>query len=154
MSRRKSILLAIKERLEAIRIEDGFRTNAGANVALNEAPRFGAEPGDPQIGIAIIVGLEAIESQSSKHVAIRLPINVQAIALADLDAPWESVEDVIADIKQAVEHDDDLTLGGLVPTELERGPTQTLEREPGSEFTGAELTFVAPFKERRGQPDA
>lgn len=150
-SRRKQILLRIKARLERISTANSFRTNAGACVKLNEELSFGE--GDPTIGIAIVVGLEQT-SMKGEHVVVRLPINVQAIVLeANLDAPWNVVEDVIADIKQAIELED-RTLGKLVRAEIERGPTQTLERQPGSSYTGAEILYTALYPELWGRPAA
>lgn len=153
MSRRKSILLAFRARLTEITKAKGFRTNAGQHVFLNESPVYG--PDDPPEAIAIMAGLETIASRQGEHVIVSLPVNIQAIVQeTNLDEPWEIVEDVIADIKQAVELPD-RTLGGLTfKTGIERGPTQTLEREPGSEYTGAQVPYVAPFGEVWGHPES
>jgi hypothetical protein len=149
-TRRRLILEAIKTRLEAIRVAAGFETDAGEAVYLNEAPAMG--PDDPAVAIAILVGDDQTTWQGLCAL-LRLPIEIQAIAKADLDSPWLAVEDVLGDIKQAVELDD-RTLGGLLAPYLERGATATLKREPGSEYVGATIVYFAPYKERFGHPES
>ena len=149
-SRRKKIIGRFAELAKQITVENGYRTNAGLYVKVNKRLVFGE--GDPKYGIAIIVGLESVKP-APEHVVVRLPINLQAIvAETDVEEPWDVVEDVIADIKQAVEQQD-RTLGRLVKSEIERGATQTLEQEPGSEFTGTEITYIATYPEMWGHPE-
>lgn len=148
-TRRRSILEAVKTRLEAIRQDDGYATDAGETVFLGEAPALG--PDDPDVAIVILVGEDEPHFQG-EHVLLRLPLEIQAVAKADLDEPWLAVEDVLGDIKMAVETTD-RTLGGLVKRQIERGATVTLEREPGSTYVGATLTYYAPYTERWGHPE-
>jgi len=148
-TRRRLILEAVRTRLKAITIADGFMTDAGAMVFLNEAPALG--PDDPDVAIAILVG-EDIQTWQGEHVMLQLPIQIQAIAKADVDAPWLAVEDVLGDIKKAIELED-RTLGGLVKRQIERRHTVTLEREPGSTYVGVGITYMAPYTERWGHPE-
>lgn len=148
-SRRRKILEAIKTRLGAIRVSSGFATDAGLMVFLNEAPALG--PDDPSTAIVILVGVDTPMWQG-ETMLLRLPLEIQAIAKADIDAPWLAVEDVLGDIKKAVELAD-RTLGGLVRRQIDRGPTQTLQREPGSEYVGLSILYTAPYKEAWGSPE-
>lgn len=151
MSKRKAILLEARARCARITVANGFRTNAGSHLFLNQDPSW--SDNDPDEGIAIIVGFEALGWQGGR-VAVTLPINVQAVVReTNLDEPWDRVEDVIFDIKKAMEPDDDpdRTLGGLA-IEIERGPIQTLELEQGSEFTGAQVPYPVLYHEGWGQP--
>ena len=150
-TRRRSILETIKTRLEAIRIAGGFATDAGAQVFLNEAPALGPDDGD--VGIVILVGDDRATWQG-KCFLLSLPLELQAVAKADLDEPWLAVEDVLGDIKQAIELEDGRTLSGLLSAPFERGVTATLKREPGSEYVGATIVYHAPYKERWGHPES
>jgi len=147
-SRRRLILEALKARVEEITVEHGFETDAGLTVFLGETPALG--PDDSTTAIAIVIGEEDPRYQGAKFL-IRLPLAIQAIARADLDQPWLAVEDVIGDIKRAVELED-RTLGGLVKSDLERGSVQALEREPGSTTVGAEVVYFAIYSEGWGIP--
>lgn len=148
-TRRRAILEAVKARLEAIRQDDGYATDAGAMVFLCEAPALG--PDDPDVAIVILVGEDEPRFQG-EHILLRMPMEIQAVAKAGLDEPWLAVEDVLGDIKTAVEATD-RTLGSLVKRQVERGATVTLEREPGSTYVGATITYYAPYAERWGHPE-
>lgn len=151
MSKRKAILLEAKARCARITVANGFLTNAGSHLFLNQDPSWSED--DPVEGIAIVVGFETVGWQGDR-VVVTLPINVQAIVLeTDLGEPWDRVEDVITDIKKAMElgSDPDRTFGGLA-IEIERGGIQTLELEQGSEFTGAQVPYQALYHEGWGQP--
>ena len=147
-SRRRLIVEALKARVEAIRVANGFETDAGVTVFLGETPPLG--PDDPETAIAIVVGDEDPQYQGA-NLFIRLPVAIQALARADLEQPWLAVEDLIGDIKRAVELED-RTLGGLVKRQIERGSVVALEREPGSTTVGAAVTFVCPYVEGWGTP--
>ena len=148
-TKRRLILEGFKARLEAIQRADGFTTDAGATVFLNEAPALG--PDDPDVAIVILVGVD-IQTYQGEHIMLQLPLRIQAIAKADLDEPWLAVEDVLGDIKTAVELED-RTLGGLVKRQIERRETETLERESGSAYVGAGITYLVPYTERWGHPE-
>jgi len=147
-SRRRLIMEAIKARVSEISVTHGFETDAGLTVFLGETPQLG--PDDPQTAIAIVVGDEEPQYQGAKFL-IRLPLALQALARADLDQPWLAVEDVIGDLKRAVELED-RTLGGLVKSDLERRSVVAMEREPGSTTVGAEVTYLFTYSESWGAP--
>jgi hypothetical protein len=148
MTRRRAILETIKRRLEAIRTRSGFSTDAGEVVFLNEAPALGED--DPPVAIVILVGDETPTWQNAR-LLLTLPIEVQVVAKADVDAPWMAVEDVIGDVKRAIELED-RRLARLLYHDLERGQVRTLEREPGSEYVGASIMYLAPYMEAWGDP--
>lgn len=152
-AKREQILDALLARLEAITVAGGFSTDAGASVHLGEAPQFG--PDDP--GTAIVVAVEDDEvSQFQLKGFITLPLTIQAMVAittaVDLGLAYRDAERVLADVKRAVELED-RTLGGLVAWHgLERGTTTTLKREPGSEFVGVAIQYLAPMHETWGAP--
>lgn len=148
MSTRSAILAAVRTRLQAIARTDGFATDAGAALYLGERPELG--PDDPDEAIAIVVRDDAPKAQGHK-LFITLPVSICAIAKADLDDPWQSIEDLLADIKVAFELDD-MTLGGLLRGPMERGATRTLDREPGSLTIGAQVSYFLPYHETWGHP--
>lgn len=148
-ARRQRILEALKTRIEAIQIVNGFRTDAGGRVFLHEDPQFGEE--DPTTAIAIVVGDDE-PYWHAEQVAIRLPIEFRALAKADLEEPWKAAEAVLADLKQAIELED-RTLGRLIKPNLERGTTRTIPREVGSEYVGVGITYHSTYTERWGAPE-
>lgn len=147
-SRRQRILAVLLERIEAIRTANGFNTEAGWAVFLGETPVLG--PDDPESAIAIVVG-DDVTPYQGENVMVQLVIEFQALAKADINKPWIVVEAMLADIKRAIELED-RTLGRLVPNKIERGPSRTLPRVPGSTTVGASLTYIAPYLERWGHP--
>lgn len=147
-ARRQLILEAFRARLLAIQIEDGFDTDAGDHVHLGVVPELG--PDDSDIAVAITVGDEASKFQG-ENVLSDLPVEVHALAKADLAEPWIASETVLADIKRAVELAD-RTLGGLVPRRFYRGPVRTRERAVGSTTVGITITYLAPIVEKWGHP--
>lgn len=153
-SRREAILDALKARLEAISTASGFNTNAGASVHLGEAPPFG--PDDPQAAIVMVVEDDEVVFQGL-GLQITLPISLQAVVassatVVELGLAYRTAEAILGDIKTAVELSD-RTLGGMVGgTGLERGVTQTLKREPGSEFVGVAIQYRARYHESWGNP--
>ena len=147
-SARLGIIAAFKTRLEAIRADDGFNTDAGLAVVAGEVPTLG--PDDPDVAIAVLVGDDEPKAQGNA-LFIRLPIELAAVAKATLDAPWVAVEAVLEDIKRAMELQD-RTLGGLAVSNIERGSTRTLPRESGSTTVGAAMTYFCSYKEAWGNP--
>jgi len=154
-SRRQRILEVMKGRLETIQVVDGFQTDAGQHVLLGELPEFG--PADPAQAIALIPGEDVVNPHLS-NIPIEWPLNICALVPARVRESWKDIEAMLADIKQAVELEDRL-LGGLLVEGrsrlgLFRGTTETLERRSGSEFVGAVITYVAPYVEAWGHPNA
>lgn len=105
---------------------------------------------DPEEAIAIVVRDDATPFQG-ENVTVVLVLECQAIAKANVNQPWLAVERVLVDLKRAIELED-RTLGRLLPNRLERGPSRTLPREPGSETVGASVAYVARYLERWGEP--
>lgn len=147
-STREQILEVVLARLRAIAQVDGFSTNAGAAVYLGEAPALG--PDDRDVAIVIGIGDDAVRYQG-EQLYLDLPLEIGALAKADLSAPYLAAEAVLADIKRAMELTD-RTLGGLVKRQMERSPTRTLPREPGSTAVGVAITYVCPYTEVWGNP--
>lgn len=147
-ARRQLILEALRDRLALITVEHGFNTDAGATLFTGETPELGE--GDPEVAIALLVRDEEPQFQG-ENILTRLPIEIQALAKADLNDPYLVAEQILGDIKRAVELDD-RTLGGLVRRQLERGVTRTLTRQPGSVTVGVGVLYVAPYVEKWGHP--
>lgn len=147
-SRRQLLLAAIVARVQAVQTASGFQTDAGQLVFFGETPELG--PDDPNEAIAVVVGDEEPKYQGA-NLLIRLPVSIQAVAKADLEAPWLAIEAVIADIKTAVELAD-RKLGGLIPQPLERGPVRTMPRAKGSTTVGVSVQYLATYVEGWGTP--
>lgn len=147
-SRRRLILEALLARLQVIEVANDYATDAGQHVYLGVTPALGID--DEDVAIALVVGDEEPRYQGVS-LLIALPVEIQALAKADLDEPWVAVEDVIADIKRAVELED-RTLGGLVKRQIERGSVTTLERPDGGTTVGASVTYLCPYAENWGAP--
>lgn len=146
LSRRQLALQELQNRVAGISTDAGFQTDAGGQVFIGEAPTLG--PDDLDAAIAIVIRPDEPGFQGEQAV-IRLPVELQAIAKTT--EPWATVEAVIADIKRAVETDHDLG-GTLLARGLERGITQPLDREDGSEFIGASVGYRLVYKETWGAP--
>jgi hypothetical protein len=147
-SKRQRVLEAYRTRLQAIRTENGFRTNLGDQVLLGELPMLGKD--DP-VGLAVGAGDEVIGSVR-EHVKVRLPVEIYVVAFADQENPWVAVEEAIADVKQAVELAD-RTFTRLLLDNMQRGPTRTLPRESGSTTIGAVVTYFADYTDLWGHPE-
>lgn len=149
MSTRQAILTELLNRVSAIRVANGYATDAGATVLFGEAPMLG--PDDPTSAIALVVGDDQIDPTSSlgDDILTLLPVEIAAIAKADVANPWVTVEAVIADIKRAVETAD-RGLGGLLTRGLQRGRTRSLDREPGATSIGAAIPYSATYLDAWG----
>lgn len=147
-SKRRLILEAVRARLQEIDGQGAFETDAGARVFTNETPNYG--PNDPATAIAMTVGDDQPEWQQGK-VLITLPLILIALATASLGEPWKAAEQVLADLKRAMELDD-RRLGGLLHWELLRGPTQTAELPEGATTVGVQITYIAQYEESWGSP--
>lgn len=149
-TRRQQIVEAFAARLEAIATAEGFDTDAGQAVFVNEAPGFGPDDGDA--ALVLVVGDEGQEwQQAGKACVLTLPLTVQAVARSEIADSWLLIEALIGDVKLAVELED-RTLGSLLLAPLRRGPVRSLTREPGSAYVGSQVTYTAQFKEGWGQP--
>lgn len=152
-SKRQEILAAMLSRLEVIRADSGFNTDAGREVFLNEMPSGGED--DPDEAIVMVVEDDEPRLQG-EHVLINLPLDIQAIVKAPatsraLRQAYLAAEGVLQDIKRAVELTD-RRLGGLVKWQIDRGTTRTIPREPGSPYVGVAIRYALPYQEQWGRP--
>lgn len=147
-TRRLAIIVAFMERVAAIAQTNGFMTDAGTTVILGEKTEFGAD--DPEQAIGLVI-LSDVPRYQGENVFMSLPIEFQAIAKSDINQPWLVAEQVLGDIKQAIELSD-RTLGGLVPRQIKRGPTRVLPREAGGTTVGVGITYLAEYAEAWGLP--
>lgn len=149
-SKVEAIIAAVIARLQGIATGDGYFTDLGASLLVNEFPSFG--PDDPRQALVLLVGDDE-QTWQGKGYLIRLPLTVLVLVDADLDDGWLVAERAIADVKRAVETDD-RTLGGLLTTNgyLERGNVERIPRDPGSAAIGAAVPYTAPYKEGWGTP--
>jgi hypothetical protein len=142
-SRRQSIIEALASRLENIQVAEGYNTDAGSMVFLGEDPTFG--PDDPAVALAVNVG-DAVEGR--QPMVTEMPLEVVALVRADITAPLLAMEQVIADIRAAVETDH--TLGGTCK-QLTRGAVRALPRETGHTVVGASVEYTALYSEMWGE---
>jgi len=156
-SRRLQIIEALKARVEAIDGTGDFNTTAGANVLVNEEPKFGTH--DPKVAIVMLVKEDQGGELQLGNIPLLLPIDFVAMVAPTLDAPWRQTELVLADIKKAIELED-RSLGGLLtggrnnPEGLMRGTTEVFYRQNGSEAAGLLITYAAKYVEAWGFPEA
>lgn len=150
-SKRQQILEAFRDRLELILIASGYDTDAGESVFLGAEVTLG--PDDPGVAIAIDVGEDSVGQTHgpAPTLQIQLPIEIQAVAVATMASPWIAVEQVLSDIKKAIELNSVTWLVDLVQ-ELTRGSTETLERSEGSITVGASITYTVLMFEEWGAP--
>jgi hypothetical protein len=154
--KRYDAIKAIRDRLEQISTSNGYLTDAGALIFIGEAAvlEHMETNGDevPEIALAVMVGTdEVIPAQGEKVVSI-LPVEVQALAKASLPEPQLTAEQIIHDVKKAVEQED-RTLGGLLLNRgLERGVTRVIDREPGGYHVGIGVMYRLALAEPWGQP--
>lgn len=147
-SRRQQILELLLGRLQLIKVRRGFQTDAGKLVLLDEFPSFGES--DTDIAIAMVVLPDEV-GYTGVNTVVSLPIEIQAIARAELEYPWREAEAVLADIKKAIELED-RRLNELARPYIVRGTTRTMSREEGQNFVGRGITYVVPYVEGWGTP--
>jgi hypothetical protein len=147
-TRRLQILLAVMERLSGIKTSDGYATDAGFTVILGEKVEFSED--DPTHAVGVVVLNDDVR-YVGENVSIMLPIECQAIAKVDINVPWVAAEQILGDIKLAMEQPD-RSLGGLIPGFIKRGSTRVLPRDPGSTTVGVGVTYLVPYVETWGAP--
>jgi hypothetical protein len=135
-------------RLEMIRKDNGYQTDAGSRIYIGENPVLGEA--DPEASLAVVVKETEVGHQGERVVET-LPVEVQAIVRADASDPRATTEAVIADIKTAVEKDHDLN-HTLIRRGLERGKTRPFPREDGSQYVGATVEYRLMYAEDWGRP--
>lgn len=148
-SRRQRIIQAVASRLSNILPINGYNTNAGLNVFLGEDPTLG--PDDPDVALSVSVG-DTSNGQGLSQVLVEMPIEIVALAKADVDAPLLAIEEVIADIRRAIETADG-SLGGECKQIL-RGSIRSLPRESGTSVVGAAVEYQVWYADVWGSPSA
>lgn len=146
MTRRLQILSSLAARVAVITVANGYPTDAGLRIYIGAAPEL-AE-GDPPDAIAIVPRDDAPSEPNYQWV--RLPVEIQALGKAAADS-YIALEVLIGAIKVAIELED-RTLGSLLTGFMLRGPTRTLEREPGSTTIGLAVTYFCSYVEPWGDP--
>jgi len=156
-SKRQLALTDLVNRLSFIQVAKGYNTDAGLHIFLGEVPRFG--PNDPPAALAVVVGDDSPETTGGTT-RTRVPFEVQAIVPADMTAPTLAIEEIVADIKEAVEIEADGSVDrylgvmngkpATLSKGLQRGSTRAIRREPGSEYVGASVEYLATFEEKWG----
>ncbi len=133
---RTLILEAAQARLVLILRASGYATDAGQCVFAGEITAIG--PDDPEQAISVVLGID-----TPGRPLTQVPIQISALARADIDEPWLAAEAILGDIRTAMETTD-RTLGGLVKT-MEKGSVQPYPREPGSTVVGVTITYLATY---------
>lgn len=145
---RTEILSAIVTRLQAIRIADGFDTDAGDVVSLGEPQQLGED--DPEAAIVVAFGEDG-SGKAGPAYLVTAPLLIHAVAKASLEGAWEAIELILGDIKRAIELED-RRLGGILTGDMVRGSASPFPREPGSLTVGVTLTYSLQWKEGWGLP--
>lgn len=153
---RQRILEALLARVQAIH-GSGFQTNAGHRVYLGVDARL-SEEDDMQAehdsaSIEIRLGDIDPPDHQMERLQIELPVTFTVVARASYRQPWMAIESAAADVKRAIELED-RTLGGLVPSDIERGAEGSMPRERGSEVVGYEITYPVLYSEAWGYPES
>jgi len=155
-TRRERILDAITERLVAISIANGFRTDLGKVIVVGEIPRFG--PDDPTQALAVLPREDQI-GETLSNIPIIWPIDIGILLSAAVSKPWKTVEAGIHDVKRAMELED-RGLGGLLTggrnnvEGMLRGTTESYPRVSGTDAVGALITYAFKYVEAWGNPAA
>lgn len=100
ISKRRKAILELVRRLEFIQVVKGYSCDAGLNILLGERPAFG--PDDPESAISLAFGPDD-PTTSGGLVRRRTPIEIHAMVRADLEEPLITLEQLICDIRAAVE---------------------------------------------------
>lgn len=153
-SRRTLVLQAITERLQTIvagraaLMGEHFETDAGRAVFWGEVPQLG--DGDPDQAIAVMPRSDEPRLIGRTAFQIEWPINIHAVVKVSLDDPWTAAEQVIADIKRAIETTDQ-GFEGLVQ-DLTRDGVSVQAREAGSLVVSVTVPYRFVFREAWGRP--
>lgn len=146
---RETVVSQFIARLQAITVVGGYSVDIGERLFVGEVPELG--PDDPKAAVALVVGPDTIR-HIGEHVTLTLPMEISAVVRGEPNASvWLRVERILGDIKRAVEGGD-RRLDGLLRERIERGQTQTREREPGSQCSGVSIDYFVPMSEQWGLP--
>ena len=141
-TRRQRIIQAIVDRLVAANTTAADRIYRG-RVRFSEDDDFPA--------ISILPGDSEQTDRAGDRDKIELPIEVQALALANLVNPGDAIETLIGEIKAAVFDPNDRRLGGEVMDMYYTGDGG-IDREEGGSYVSASVNFVVEYVEHYGNP--
>jgi hypothetical protein len=119
------------------------------------APKLG--PDDPDCAIAIVSHDESPVLLTWQSIGGDWPIEIIGIANAspNRSEPWLLAEDVLADIRCAMELEDRTFGGALVsPQDMEVGAARTFERESAAEAIAVSQTYTFRTQRVWGHPEA
>lgn len=146
------ILKAIETRLLAIRVADGYNTDAGTNVYLGiRTPN----PDELDRGPAILV--YELQDQPSDDVTIcldtfvLLEIGIEIVSRFEPDMPAEALNRMWQDVARAVFKKSDTTLGGIAQT-VSRGAREFRYPEDGGETVAVRQRVEVRYLEPYGDP--
>jgi hypothetical protein len=95
---------------------------------------------------------ERVPRSGNTRKVAELNIGVAAFVHAEsFDQPGLQLEDLVEDVKRAIEQQD-RTLGGLTTGNIEATGCQVFEREIGSEQVGVLVTYMVPTADTWGTP--
>lgn len=165
MARRADIIAIFVTRLESILVSNGYNTDAGNAIYVNENPGLGTDDEAPiPAAVALITQPDDPGDWQGDALLIRLPLEFQAHVTQAVDDPYLLAEDLLEDVKRAVERVDEpngetllereaRTLGRKVAgVTFARGSTRVIPREPGQTTVGLGVTYLIPYKEKWGEP--
>ncbi len=154
---RQLVVEEIRRRAVRIKVANSFNTNAGDNVFLGEEVVLSADDGG--VAIAIAIGDVVVEDDVGMgtptvgaELSCRMQVSVQAVAVVgDLEEPWISAEQLVQDIKNAMEDPDtdsfpDEVMDFGVPEDRDT----TLERDEGSTHVGVAVNYEVLYIEKWG----
>jgi len=148
-SLRQQILAVVVTRLSAITLaDDQFFTDAGATLFAGEAPQLGKD--DPEHAIAVLLA-EDQPAPAGPGYLVTGTLEIHAVANPTLDDSYVVVEQLLADIKRAMELTD-RRLGGLLNSDMVRESSRPLPRQEGSLTVGASVSYTLRWKEGWGLP--
>lgn len=147
---REQVADALMERVLEIQKVNGFNTDAGVTVVLGQKVRPGES--DPDTVLQVTVGVETVATWQAGKVFYKIPYVFEVISRAGRAESWRDAERLLQDVKRAVELPDTTLDGLLEHPGLERSPARTLERDPGAEDVGIEITYFACVQESWGSP--
>lgn len=155
----KRVLAEVEARIARITPENGFATDAGRTIFMGAIPQLGQD--DPDAAIAIVPDDQEWETLGEHFrcdwmIAIYAVVNAVTLGGSEgRSRPWMLAEDVLADIKRAMEPATDprRRMGGLLTGTLRRGPTRHFERQSGSEVIAKGQSYEHPVTEVWGHPE-
>jgi hypothetical protein len=146
-SRRQQVLAAIRERLQAITVANGYATDAGLHIHHG-----GEVTAHDEMPVLIYRPEPAVLVAEGRQEQWRVTVMVTGLAISEGEDPLDAAEALLADIKQALFTPTDRTLGGVAIDVAPASGADTFDREPGGSFVGCIVPALVEFIETRGEP--